>query len=108
MCNLHIRRSRLKQLHLVPAKQRRERDIHLRLRQIHPYASSCAAAKRRQLLHQFHGIGLQPAVRIETFRLHEDGRFVVHIHVFIETGVLGGMIQSLYLRGAVGETRACG
>lgn len=99
--HLHIHRPRLEQPHLIPAKQRRERNIHLRIRQIHPHARPRATTKRRQLsgppLHApliiigpvVVVVVVEPAVRVKDLRVREDGRVVMHVHVVHGDGGVG-------------------
>ena len=88
MRNPHVLPPRLKKHHLIPPKQRRERDVHLRIRQVHTDASSRAATEGRELFLQplRAAVGPQPAVRVEEFRVDEDGRVVVHVHVVHRDG----------------------
>ena len=87
--DLHIPAPRLKKHHLIPAKQRRERDVHLRVRQIHTHAGPRAPTERRQLLLQLRAPGLQPAVGVERLGVGEDGGVVVHVHVVHRDGGVG-------------------
>ena len=83
MPNLHILLPRLKQPHLIPSKQRRERDIKLRIRQIHPHARPRAPTKRHQLPpHPLHLLirRPQPAVRVKGLGIHKHGAIIVHVH----------------------------
>ena len=65
--NLNVRLPRLKRHYLIPSKQRRERDIELRIRQIHPHTGPRAPTKRHELSrHRLEFIRRsQPAVRVE-------------------------------------------
>ena len=87
--DLDVLHPRLEKHHLIPPKQRRERDVHLRIRQIHPHARPRPAAKGRQLFVQLGAVGSQPAVRVEEGRVDEDGRVVVHVHVVHRDGRVG-------------------
>ena len=90
MLNLDVRLPRLKQHHLIPPEQRRERDIQLRIRQVHPHTGPRAPTKRHELsLHPLQFVRPQPAVRVEGFRIDEHGGIVVHVHGVHRNGGVG-------------------
>ena len=90
MLDLDILIPRLEQLHIIPPEQGRERNIQLRIGQVHSHAGPGAFTERHELfLHQLRVLSLQPAVRVEGFGIDEDGGIIVHVHGVHGNGGVG-------------------